>query len=296
LSGLSVNDYLYVCAQTVAKTQTWQGWAFRSDTTDFYYSNSVASGTRRFGCWFIVQSLDQANTKVDVYDNEVADLAGAPYGGTVTTAWTSNWTFKMRSTGVVSGGTLYYSYRVWLIKDTAQVYLPTDSAGDLHNNGSGTLTWDNTAYVPTSTTVNGHALSSNVTVTTGDIGAVPTTLTVAGHALSANVTLSPQDVGLPANALGYLHNDGSGTYAYSTPSGGGSSLPAAALGWLHNDGSDNLSWTDPNAPVATTCASTNSATTWQPCEPLGYLDLLAITGWILCFGLFLVVGFWPTKR
>lgn len=49
--------------------------------------------------------------------------------------------------------------------------------------------------VPTSTTVNGHALSSNVTVTTSDIGAVPTSTTVNGHALSANVTVTASDVG-----------------------------------------------------------------------------------------------------
>ena len=47
-----------------------------------------------------------------------------------------------------------------------------------------------------STTVNGHALTSNVTVTAGDLGVVPTGTTVNGHALSSNVTVSATDVGL----------------------------------------------------------------------------------------------------
>ncbi len=46
------------------------------------------------------------------------------------------------------------------------------------------------------TTVNGHALSGNVTVTTSDIGAVPVATTVNGHALSGNVTVTKSDVGL----------------------------------------------------------------------------------------------------
>ena len=47
-----------------------------------------------------------------------------------------------------------------------------------------------------STTVTGHALTSNVTVTAGDLGVVPTGTTVNGHALSSNVTVSATDVGL----------------------------------------------------------------------------------------------------
>lgn len=46
---------------------------------------------------------------------------------------------------------------------------------------------------------------------------------------------------LPADAAGYLENDGAGALSWTTPTGG--SLPAAAVGWLHNDGADNISWT-----------------------------------------------------
>ena len=69
------------------------------------------------------------------------------------------------------------------------------------------------AGVPTSRTINGHALSANVTLTASDvgadpagaaaavsttsIGAVPTSRTVNGHALSSNVTVTAADVGAP---------------------------------------------------------------------------------------------------
>jgi hypothetical protein len=51
-----------------------------------------------------------------------------------------------------------------------------------------------TNAVASSTTVNGHALSGNVTVTNSDLGAVPTSTTVNGHALSAAVTVSASDL------------------------------------------------------------------------------------------------------
>ena len=61
--------------------------------------------------------------------------------------------------------------------------------------GNVTVTNSDLGAVPTSTTVNGHALSGNVTVTNGDLGAVPTTTTVNGHALSSNVTVTNADLG-----------------------------------------------------------------------------------------------------
>src|SRR6185369_14443570 len=48
--------------------------------------------------------------------------------------------------------------------------------------------------VPNTRTVNGHALSSDVTVTAADAGAVPTTTTVNGQALSGNVSLALDDM------------------------------------------------------------------------------------------------------
>lgn len=48
--------------------------------------------------------------------------------------------------------------------------------------------------VPTSRTVNGKALSSNISLTAADVGAVPTSRTVNGHALTGNVTVTPNDI------------------------------------------------------------------------------------------------------
>lgn len=50
-------------------------------------------------------------------------------------------------------------------------------------------------YTPTSRTINGKALSTNISLTAADVGAVPTTRTVNNKALSANITLSASDVG-----------------------------------------------------------------------------------------------------
>jgi hypothetical protein len=53
-------------------------------------------------------------------------------------------------------------------------------------------------FAPLTRTINGHALSADVTVTNADLGAVPTTTTVNGHALSSNVTVTKADLGLGA--------------------------------------------------------------------------------------------------
>ena len=49
--------------------------------------------------------------------------------------------------------------------------------------------------VPTTRTVNGKALSGNISLTAGDVGAVPTSRTVNNKPLSSNVTLTAADVG-----------------------------------------------------------------------------------------------------
>lgn len=60
-----------------------------------------------------------------------------------------------------------------------------------------------TSRVPTTRKVNGHALSSDVTVSASDVGAVPTTRKVNGHALSSDVTVTAADVSaIPTSAKG----------------------------------------------------------------------------------------------
>lgn len=54
--------------------------------------------------------------------------------------------------------------------------------------------------VDKTTTINGKALSSNITLSANDVNAVPTTRTVNGKALSSNVTLSASDIGAISTA------------------------------------------------------------------------------------------------
>lgn len=55
--------------------------------------------------------------------------------------------------------------------------------------------------VPTTRKVNGHALSSDVTVTASDVGAVPTTRKVNNKALSSDISLNAGDVGALATSV-----------------------------------------------------------------------------------------------
>lgn len=53
--------------------------------------------------------------------------------------------------------------------------------------------------VPTSRTVNGKALTGNISLSASDVSAVPTSRTVNGRALSSNISLSASDVGARAS-------------------------------------------------------------------------------------------------
>lgn len=54
---------------------------------------------------------------------------------------------------------------------------------------------DLSGYVPTSRTINGKALTGNITLTATDISAVPTSRTINGKALTVNISLTADDVG-----------------------------------------------------------------------------------------------------
>lgn len=68
-----------------------------------------------------------------------------------------------------------------------------NSSGDIPSNFLPDLS---STYVPTTRTVNGKALSSNITLGAADVGAVPTSRTVNGKALTSNITLGASDIGL----------------------------------------------------------------------------------------------------
>ena len=91
--------------------------------------------------------------------------------------------------------------------------------------------------VPTTRTVNGKALSGDISLTAAELGAVPTTRTVNGKALSANITLSASELGAAASS--HTHsaaNITSGTFSTdrlpTTPvskGGTGATTAASAL-------------------------------------------------------------------
>jgi hypothetical protein len=145
--------------------------------------------------------------------------------------------------------------------------------------------------VPTSRTVNGRALSSDITLTPSDIGAqvagsyaplvhnhddryytetetdsllsgkVPTTRTVNGKALSADITLTASDVGADAAGAAAavqtnLDTDKAFTYAHlhsGVLSGGALSVNADTTKFNISDGVGYIVdyWTTPGAPVVT---------------------------------------------
>ena len=61
-------------------------------------------------------------------------------------------------------------------------------------NSNVTLTAANVGAVPTSRKVNNKSLNSDISLTASDVGAVPTTRTVNGQALSSDISLSAADI------------------------------------------------------------------------------------------------------
>ncbi len=117
----------------------------------------------------------------------------------------------------------------------AQGFVTASSATAFTNKTGAISQWTNDAsfttlaavagvgYVPGTRTVNGHALSANVTVTASDLSLgsvenaaasglyVPLTRTVNGHALSANVSVTASDL-----SLGSVENTALSTWAGTT--------------------------------------------------------------------------------
>ena len=72
----------------------------------------------------------------------------------------------------------------------------------VYNGTEWKLLGDEGSYALKTTTVNGHSLDQNVTLTAFDVGAVPTSRTINGKALSTNITLTASDIhALPDTTL-----------------------------------------------------------------------------------------------
>lgn len=85
------------------------------------------------------------------------------------------------------------------VENGAQVNTVTGVKGSSESSyrtGKVNLTAANVGAVPTSRTVNGKSLSSNISLSASDVSAVPTSRTVNGKALSSNINITKSDVGL----------------------------------------------------------------------------------------------------
>lgn len=122
--------------------------------------------------------------------------------------------------------------------------------------------------VPTTRTVNGKALSDNISLTAGDVGAVPTSRTVNNKPLSSDVTLTAADVGAgtPATSTtitlttsGWSSNaqtvtvngvlaTGQNVHLSPTSKADGDAWAAAGC-WCTTQGSDSLNFTCETVPT-----------------------------------------------
>ena len=90
---------------------------------------------------------------------------------------------------------LLYTSATQLDVETAKQEAIDTAAADASSKATAAEAAAKAASVPTSRTVNGHALDADLVLGAADVGAVPTARTVNGHALSADVELTASDVG-----------------------------------------------------------------------------------------------------
>jgi len=199
--------------------------------------------------------------------------------------------------------------------------LPANADGYLRNNGSGTLSWDNASTVKSflslnnveNTALSTWAGTTNLTtlgtITTGtwtgttlavNKGGTGQTSYTDGQVLIGNTSSGGLDKTTLTAGTNVTVTNGNGSISIAS-SGGGSSLPADAAGWLENDGAGTLSWSNPpgtGGSMETTCATGGDYTSavWEPCQPFGGLDVVAMLGVLLCVVIFFAVGLWPQKR
>ena len=141
-------------------------------------------------------------TQVDTFNNNYAPLTGATFTGAVSATSVNGITALSSTTPVMNG--------------TAAVGTSTTAARADHVHGS------DTSKVSTSTTVNGHALSGNVTVTASDVGlgnvtntqqlAYTQTLAHTGDVTSSATALNTGTVAMTLAASGVT----AGTYGSSS--------------------------------------------------------------------------------
>ena len=107
-------------------------------------------------------------------------------------------------------------------------------------------------------------------ITLAGLGGVPTTRTVNGHALSGNVAVTPADLSLVI---------GTNTQAWSAKLDTVAAL-AAATGWLHNDGVGVLAWSTPSkSDVGLSNVENTALSTWAGTSNVTTLGTVTTGTW-----------------
>jgi filamentous hemagglutinin len=192
------------------------------------------------------------------FTNPMSALGDIIYGGAAGAATslagntTATKNFLVQTgTGTVSAapawGTISSSDVSGLTAWATKTY-PTDASGLLRNNGSGTLSWDNAAYLTAnqSITLSSDVTGSGTTSITATIAAKAVTLAkmadLAANSIIGNNTSGPATpIALTAtqvkSLLSIASGDVSGLTAWATKT-----YPTDAVGVLTNNGSGTLSW------------------------------------------------------
>jgi len=326
LTGLSGADKI----NTTFNNDTggnYSGWEAAVGNSPATFSNSgnwrlynISNGSDRF----ITFKVSNVQTSVKVFygvETLASTTAASQSGG----RWNDTSNLINRIDVLAQGGSVTFaagSYiKVYGHNTSNPAAFPANADGYLRNNGSGTITWDNASTVKSflslnnveNTALSTWAGTTNLTtlgtITTGtwsgttlavNKGGTGQTSYTDGQVLIGNTSSGGLDKTTLTAGTNVTVTNGNGSISIAS-SGGGSSLPADAAGWLENDGAGTLSWSNPpgtGGSMETTCATGGDYTSavWEPCQPFGGLDVVAMLGVLLCVVIFFAVGLWPQKR
>ncbi len=111
---------------------------------------------------------------------------------------------------------------------------------------------------------------SAAAITLAGLGGVPTSRTVNGHALTGNVTVTPSDLSLVI---------GANTQAWSTKLDTIAAL-AAGSGWLHNDGTGALAWSIPSkSDIGLGSVENTALSTWAGSASISTVGTITSGTW-----------------